>query len=148
MKSILKNWKLYLIIILIIILGIALITHFVNKEDNSKLNYISVSDLQNKINNKESFMLVVSQTGCPHCEQYLPELESALKEYNFKAFVINLTNLNSDDAKTFSNMVKVTGTPTSIFYKNGEETTSLNRINGSVSKSNLIERLKSLGYIE
>ena len=147
MKNILKNWKLYLIIILIVILGIVLVTHFVNKED-SKLNYISVSELQEKIDNKESFMLVVSQTGCPHCEQYLPELESALNEYDFKAFIINLTNLNSDDAKTFSNMVKVTGTPTSIFYKNGEETTSLNRINGSVSKSNLIERLKSLGYIE
>ncbi len=147
MKSFFRNWKLFLITFLIVILGISLVIIFVNKDD-SKLNYISVSELQEKINNKESFMLVVSQTGCPHCEQYLPELESALKEYNFPAFVINLTNLNSEDAKTFSNMVKVTGTPTSIFYKNGEETTSLNRINGSVSKSNLVERLKSLGYIE
>lgn len=124
---------------------------FLNKTKNNNeatnLIYIGVNDLAEKIANKEDFILVMSQTGCSHCEQYLPELNRTLKEVNYKAFVINITNLNEEDTNKLNKYVHFSGTPTTIFYKEGEETTTLNRISGYTSKTKIIERLKSLGYI-
>lgn len=153
MKNFLKNKMLFLIIIGVILLGIFLVYYFATKEDinndnknSSNLVYINLNDLKNKINNQESFMLVVIQTGCPHCEQYIPILNEALNNYDFKANVINLSELK-DDLAEFKSLINISGTPTSIFFKNGVETTSLNRLVGSASQSTIIERLKSLGYI-
>lgn len=153
MKNFLKNKMLFLIIIGVILLGIFLVYYFATKEDinndtknPSNLVYINLNDLKNKINNQESFMLVVIQTGCPHCEQYIPILNEALNNYDFKANVINLSELK-DDLAEFKSLINISGTPTSIFFKNGVETTSLNRLVGSASQSTIIERLKSLGYI-
>ena len=146
MKNFFKNGKLYLIILGVIILGFFLILHFSSREDN--LIYINVSDLQTKIDNQDDFILVISQTGCSHCKLYLPVLESVLKEYKISAYVINLTNLTSDEAGTFNSLVNVSGTPTTLFYKNGVETTTLNRIVGEATKTKIIERLKSLEYIK
>ena len=110
--------------------------------------YIKVSDLQEKIKNKDSFILVVSQTGCSHCEQYLPELDRTLDEYDLQANVINLTNLKDEEENTLKQMISYTGTPTTYFFIDGQEKTTLNRFVGYASKDKLVERLQTLGYIE
>lgn len=119
-----------------------------NKNNSeSKLISIDVLNLEEKINNKDSFVLVMSQTGCSHCEQYLPELSRTLEEVNLEAYVINITNLDKEQTEKLNKMVHFSGTPTTIFYHDGIEATTLNRISGYANKSKIIERLKSLGYI-
>lgn len=144
-----KNLVLYFLIAIIVIIGILLVYKLAFKtEENSNLVNITATDLENKIKNKETFILVVSQTGCPHCEQYLPELNRTLKEVDLTASVINLTNLNSEEVAILNKYVNVSGTPATIFYHEGEETTTLNRISGYAPKTKIKERLKSLGYIK
>ena len=120
---------------------------FKDKSESNKIS-INVSDLESKINNKETFMLVISQTGCSHCEQYLPELERTLKEVDFTAYELNVTGISKEEGTTLNKYVNFSGTPTTIFFHEGEETTTLNRIIGYASKTKIIERLKSLGYID
>ncbi len=144
-----KNLFLYILIVIIVIIGILLVYKLAFKtNENTNLIDITVSDLENKITNKDTFILVISQTGCPHCEQYIPELNRTLKEVNLNAYVINLTNLNSEEATTLNKYVNVSGTPATIFYHEGEEATTLNRISGYAPKVKIKERLKSLGYID
>ncbi len=141
--------------VLIIMLGVGIIficrSTFNNNNNNnkeSKLVSISVTELEAKMNKKENFVLVLSQTGCSHCEQYLPELDRTLKEVKFNAFVINVTDLSSEEMAVLNRHVNFSGTPTTIFFHEGNESTTLNRIVGYAGKAKIIERLKSLGYID
>ena len=147
MKEKTYNFKLYFVILIFVCIG-AFLVYVLAFKDPSNLVYIKVSDLQEKIKNKDSFILVVSQTGCSHCEQYLPELDRTLDEYDLQANVINLTNLKDEEENTLKQMISYTGTPTTYFFIDGQEKTTLNRFVGYASKDKLVERLQTLGYIE
>lgn len=144
-----KNLIIYVITVLVILGGSFLVYHFMFKEkDNfSNLISLSVNDLKEKSDKKEKFILVITQTGCSHCEQYLPELNRTLKEVNLNAYTLNITGLTNEDASLLNKYATYLGTPTTIFFDNGEETTTLNRIVGYASSEKIKDRLKSLGYI-
>lgn len=140
---------LYVISAIIILAGAFLAYKLNFKEEKySSLININVSELEKKINNKDTFILVLSQTGCSHCEQYLPELNRTLEENDIKAYVLNITDVNEDDSKKLAQHVNFSGTPTTAFFIEGAEKTTLNRFVGYASKTKIVERLKSLGYIK
>lgn len=149
MKNIKNNGLLYVIVVLVILLGVFLIYKlaFVHNEE-SKLIDIKVADLETKINNKEDFVLVISQTGCSHCEQYLPELDRTLKAVDYNAYVLNISGISSEESQTLSKYANFSGTPTTLFFNEGIEKTTLNRFVGYASQAKITERLKSLGYID
>lgn len=143
------NFKLYVIIAIVVLIGAALVYKLAFATDENKnLESIQVADLEKKINNKDTFILVISQTGCSHCEQYLPELNRTLEEYDLNAYELNITGLSKEDSNTLAKYVNFSGTPTTIFFTDGEEKTTLNRLIGYNSKTKIVERLKSLGYIK
>ncbi len=135
--------------LVVVLLGAFLIYKLAfHPNEKSMLINIKASDLETKINNKENFVLVISQTGCSHCEQYLPELDRTLKAVDFKAYVLNITGINNEEAQTLAKYANFSGTPTTIFFSEGVEKTTLNRIIGYASQAKITERLKSLGYID
>ncbi len=147
MKYIKKFW--WIILILLIIIGISIF--FIMNKDDSKLSNImniSINELQNKYDNKETFIVVLTQTGCSHCEKYLPNLNKVLKDNNLTAFELNTTNLSDDEKATLARYISYSGTPTTVFIKNGEEETALNRLVGDLSQEKITERLKNMGYIK
>lgn len=116
--------------------------------NNSKGNLIELSynDIKGKIENKENFVLCISRTTCSHCADYKPKLKEVAKENNINIYYIDVDKYDEEE---FSNLISFDGsTPTTIFIKNGEEETTSNRINGDVSKSKIIEKLKSNGFVE
>lgn len=148
MGNIKNNTKLYIIIGIIVLVGVFLVYKLAFTNDENNLINISVNDLETKVNEKETFILVISQTGCSHCKQYLPELDRTLGEYDMEAYVINVSELSDKENKTLAEYVNFSGTPTTIFMQSGEEKTTLNRIVGYAPKNKIVERLKSLGYID
>lgn len=147
MKNKKRNLLCGIVFSLTFLFGFILVYNLVAKKEE-KLIEITVPILESKIENKDTFVLVISQTGCSHCQQYLPELEKTLKEVNLNAFVLNVSNITSEEGTTLNKYVNFSGTPTTLFFTNGVETTSLNRIVGYASKTKIKERLKSLGYID
>lgn len=137
--------KNFIFIGIIIIFLLILLLLFVN---NGKGNLIELSynDIKEKIENKENFVLCVSRTTCSHCADYKPKLKEVAKENNINIYYIDVDKYDEEE---FSNLISFDGsTPTTIFIKNGEEETTSNRINGDVSKSKIIEKLKSNGFVE
>ncbi len=120
------------------------------KEKDKHLVQITISELQEKINNKETFILVVTKDGCSYCESYKPVLKDVLSEHDIVAYELNQSTLTSkEDQNTYEELVpNVTGTPTTIFFKNGEETTISNRLVGALKRDKVVDRLKALGYIK
>ncbi len=129
---------------LLIGLFIVILTGCNNSNTITEINY---SKLEDMIDNKDSFILEIVQTGCSHCEEFSPRFKAVLKTNNLKAYSLNLYNLNNEEREKFSKLTtNVTGTPTVLFFKDGSETSI--KINGAVSNEKIEERLKDAGYIE
>ena len=115
---------------------------------NKNLKEISYKEYKEMIDNKETFILEVMKTGCTYCEKLKPKLEKVAKEYNIEIKVINTAKLSDKDKEQFESDTSVTGTPTIIFYTDGNEETVASRINGNVSEEKLISKFKANNIIE
>ena len=142
-----KNIILGVLICILIILVCVLLFIIGKKSDFKSIEDIDLATLKAKIDNKEKFVLVVTQTGCSHCMAYLPVLEEVGEEYKLTFYDINMTNLSDDEKTEFNKLVRFNGTPTTIFFTDGEEKSTTTRLVGEKTKDKIINRLKSEGYI-
>lgn len=139
----------FIIVVIVILLVSGFAIYFITKknDNDSFVHKISVSELKEKINNKESFVLVYTQDTCSHCKAYMPTLESVGKQYKINFYDVSSTGLKNDDLNYLKQVANTSGTPTTIFIVNGEEKSTLDRLSGNVEEYKLVERLKKMGYI-
>lgn len=116
-------------------------------DEEKYLQEISYSELLEKIENKETFFFEVMQDDCSYCQAFTPKLISVLKEYEIKGYKLNITKLTEDEYKEFDKNFGIDGTPETIFITEGKEKTKLQRIEGNTSKTKIVAKLKSNGYI-
>ena len=128
--------------VILIVISTIMITGCSNNNTVTEINF---KDLEEKINNKDSFILEVIQTGCSHCEEFSPRFRAVLKTNNLEAYSINIYNLSDEERKEFNDLVTISGTPTVIFFDKGKEE---NKISGAVSNEKLEEELKESSYIK
>lgn len=144
-----KKWiLLFVSMILVILMGTILF--FTLKPTQNNLISITGSELLEKIKNKETFILIRTQDGCHHCEEYKPILNRLLTENNINAYELNTTKLKEEDTEIKNEIEKlfnISGTPTTIFINEGSEKTTINRIVGTTTYSNLKQKLKEQGFI-
>lgn len=133
------------IIFLVMLVGVLLLTGCKNSINSVK--EIDFATLQSKIDNKETFILEVIQTGCSHCEEFSPRLRSVLANYDLTAYSINLSNLTEDEKNKLYEITEISGTPTVCFFKKGNEEI-MNKIVGAVSNKEVITKLKDAKYIK
>lgn len=131
-------------IILIVLFGIIL--YFSLKPTKNNIETIIGSDLVEKLNQKETFILLVSQDGCSHCEEYKPILNRVLEENNKTAYEIEWKEIRNHDK--LKNLFNINGTPTTIFINDGIEKTTINRLVGSTTYNDLKNKLKERGFID
>lgn len=132
-------------ICLIILIGAIILDVKSSKDYFVELKYNEVIE---KIENKDSFVLCVSQTTCSHCMEYKPKLKEIANKYKLNIYYIEANLLKPEEEKKIKSYVNYSSTPTTIFIKNGEEKTAASRIEGSTSKDNVIRKLKSNGFIK
>ena len=133
------------IILLAIFIGVLFLTGCSNNLNTVK--EIDFTTLKSKIDNKETFILEVIQTGCSHCEEFSPRFRSVLAEYNLTGYSINLSNLTTEEKDKLYEITEISGTPTVCFFKDGKEQV-MNKIVGAVSNKEVITKLKDTKYIK
>lgn len=121
------------------------------KDDTSsnteyEVTQITYKEYLEKIENKETFVLFVSQTYCSHCIDYKPKFSEVINTNNITGYELDLLTLTEEDFDSFTELVEVSGTPTTIFYRNGEEITAA-RLEGSKSQEELTDVLKKYKFI-
>lgn len=142
------NKKFFIISICSLILIILFVIAF-NYYSRPRLYELDVNQVKEKIDNKESFILCISATYCSHCKEYKPKLEDISKEYRMDIYYIDFDKYSDEEQNLFRDYVSFDGgTPVTLFIKNGEEETTVNRINGNVSKDKIISKFKSNGFIK
>ncbi|MBQ7136619.1 MAG: thioredoxin family protein [Bacilli bacterium] len=119
--------------------------------DNKYLKEISLDELYTKTENKETFILELTQDGCSHCAAFAPTFKKVLKDYKITAYNLNISNMSEEEyfkfIEDFNNNESL-GTPTVMFFVNGHEKTAMNRIIGSASEKEVIRKLTQNDYIK
>lgn len=134
------------IVILVLLLAFLIINKAISKGNLVELTY---DEFVQKIDNEESFVLCISLTTCSHCATYKPKLESVAKDYGIDLYYIDIDKYSEEEQDEFEKIINFNdSTPTTVFLKNGKETTASNRINGDVSTSRIIDKLKSNDFID
>lgn len=118
-----------------------------NKTEYPYIHELTFKELESKLNNQDSFVLIITQTGCSHCEAYLPVVQNVSNKYKVDFYVLNRTNISDEERTKLKNIANISGTPTTLFYTSGEEKSALNRLVGQATEYRLVEKLTSEGYI-
>lgn len=117
--------------------------------DNKNFIKLSYNEILEKVNNKEDFVLCVSASECTHCKSYKPKLRKISKDYDIKIYYTDIDKFGDKDYDEFKEIFSFDGgTPTTIFFKEGEEKTTATRIEGDISMEKTIDKLKKNGFIE
>ena len=132
-------------ICLIVLVGAVIVDLVLSKSYLKEIKYNQVID---KIEKKESFVLLLSQTTCAHCMDFKPKLERVANKYKIKIYYLETDKLSKEENTELKTHFSFNGTPTTVFVIEGEEKTAATRINGDVSEEKIISKLKSNGFIE
>lgn len=143
-----KNKKMFLFIgiVLMIIIIVGCIFFLQNKDGIVELN---LPQIEEKVDNQENFILVVSKTSCTYCQAYLPKLDKIAKKENFVAYYVEIDKFSDEEDEEFNRLFSyISGTPTTLFIEEGEEKITANRINGNVNEEKIKSKLRLYGYID
>lgn len=143
-----KKKKFLGIILILLIIGIVGFFIYDKMTNVDYLRELKYNDLMEKIDNKETFVLCISQTECVHCQSYKPKLREVANQYKLEMFYIDVDLLDEEENKKIKEIANYSGTPTTIFFKDGQEESAAFRINGDASKTKIINKLKSNGFID
>ncbi len=145
MKKAKKRILILVIVCLIVLIG-AVVTDIVL--GRSHLREIKFDEVIDKIEAKDSFVLLLSQTTCSHCNSYKPKLERVANKYRVTVYYLETDLLNEYEVDKLKEHFNYSGTPTTVFVIKGEEKTAANRISGDASQEKIISKLKSNGFIK
>ena len=143
-----KNNALIAIIIFIILIVALVIISNIN-QPIGKFTKITYKEIQEKTNNKEDFILIVSRSNCSHCITYKPKVKQITRDYMITVYYIDFDEEKEETANKFLEEYNLDGsTPMTLFIKKGKETSVLNRLEGDVDNDKIIERFKKMGFIK
>lgn len=145
MKNKKNHFGIAIAALIIIICGLFVYNYFIK----SNLIELDVDEVVEKINNKESFVLCISQTTCNHCASYKPKLEKISKNYDIELFFIDIDKYKEEEINEFKKNISFDGsTPVTAFIIEGEEKTASNRIFGDSTYTKIVDKLKKTGFIK
>lgn len=127
------------------------ITFFIVGCNKNKEPYIEIdyNQLEEKINNKDSFILVIGSNQCTHCASYKLTMTDIVNKYNIEIYYIDIYQLNDSELAKLNNKFSFSGTPVTVFVEGGKEKDSqFNRIDGAKDYDYVIEKLKKNKYID
>ena len=143
-----KNGIIAIIVIITLITSFLILNQLNIKNNQGGLFKIDYTTLQEKIDNSETFALIVSRSNCSHCITYKPKVEQIAKKNNIKIYYIDYDEEDETKINKFFEEYNLDGsTPITMFIKEGKETSVLNRLEGDVDREQIIERLKKMSLI-
>lgn len=112
----------------------------VKLEGNTGINEITYSEYEEKINNEETFLVMIVNDGCSYCEMFIPVMTEVATEYNIPVYSLNLADLTGDEYNSLSNSNsylkrKQWGTPTTLLMQGK---TVIDSISGYKEKENVV----------
>lgn len=118
---------------------------------NTSQNYliqINYETLKEKIDNKDDFVLYVSNKSCVHCKDFQPKLEAVINEHKVTIYKLSTDTMSTTEYDDFTGLVGKLGTPSTLFFYDGIESGTGNRISGNVKEDIIVTKLEANDYIK
>lgn len=148
MQIIKNNKNIIIVLSIIIVLIIAIMYFFGFFEKKNYCTEISLNQLEEKMNNKETFIIFFGSTTCSHCKDFQPTLNQVIKDYDVTIYYLNVHNLSKEENNELLNLINYgSSTPQLYFVKDGEYS-QYNKLSGARSYKEVVEKLKKNGYIK
>ena len=128
----------------ILICIIALLLVGCGKPKYIEINY---EQLKAKLDNKDTFVLLIGSDTCSACAMYETTMEKVMSDKKIEIYYVNLNNISEKEYKKIYTKFVVNSTPTTIFIKEGQEKSTYDRIVGAVDYQEVVKQLIKLGYI-
>lgn len=124
---------------------ILVITILLSGCSNGNLKKINYEDLNQKLENKETFILYFDSS-----EQgtlLMDTLNKVLTKYELKGYLLNADKLSEDEVNELSLKIDFE-TPSIVFVQEGVDPSILSHVtNQSITEEEIINRLKDMKYI-
>lgn len=140
-----KKVTILVVVCLVVLVGALIADKILSKNYFTEIQYDTLIE---KIENKEDLIVLISQTTCGHCASYKPKLEDMANKHKVEIYYIDVDLLDEDEYNNLVKYINFSSTPVTVFLKNGEEKTAVNRINGDASRDKIERKLKSNGFID
>lgn len=131
------------VFLLVLIVGMILVTGCSNSKYSEPI-LLTYDEYNKKIENNESFAMLIWRTGCSHCEDFEPKLNEIIKDYDLEIYSVNVATFTENEYAKLENKTFVTGTPTLVVFEKGKYKTKLI---GDKDKEQVISFLKQNKYI-
>lgn len=106
---------------------------------------VTFQELNDMIENKEDFILMIGAESCSACKSYKIALDKIIEKYKLDVKYIDNDKLSDDEYADLQSNFYFTATPTTVFVENGKET---DRMVGNKKYSQTVEMLKEKKYIK
>ena len=145
MKNRRKRIIILIIICVFLLIGVIIVDKKLSKEYLLEIKY---DEVIKKVDKKDTFVLLLSQTTCSHCAEYKPKLSRISKKYKVMVYYLETDLLKEKEEKEIKKLFNYSGTPTTVFVIKGYEKTAATRINGDATEEKIISKFKSNGFIK
>ena len=111
---------------------------------SNSLSKVTISEIEEKMNNKESFIVYFSSKNDETLEKNLKEV---LEENNLEGYKVDINKINSEDENDFRLLIDYND-PSIVFVIDGVDSSILSHITDEeMSKKDIVKRLKDMNFI-
>lgn len=97
------------------------------KEAMTYVKKIHLSEVQDKINNKEDFILYIGRESCPYCQKFAPKLAVAIQKTNQTVYYLDNDSKERKDITSFAHDMNIKTVPNLSSFKKGSKETYLTK---------------------
>lgn len=113
----------------------------------TSLKKITYDELNQKMKNKETFVLYIGSKDCSHCAEFKPTLETVIKKYKLEVYYIDMSLVSEEQYNAVKEKTGLNGTPTVLVVEKGKSK-STDRIVGTKDEESVIEFFKEINIIK
>ncbi|MFS9247488.1 thioredoxin domain-containing protein [Streptococcus sp. HMSC072G04] len=82
---------------------------------------IHLSEVQEKIDNKEDFLLYIGRESCPYCQKFAPKLAVAIQKTNQTVYYLDNDSKERKDITAFAHDMNIKTVPNLSSFKKGSK---------------------------
>lgn len=126
-------------------------TKTVDDSELTSINFVDYDSFMSKLESGEKAIYVLGQTTCGYCTMYKPIINEVASEYGVEFNYININTLEEDQYNNMTDSIDYLkennewGTPLTLII---EDNKTVDKINGYTQKEDVVDFLKTNGFIE
>ncbi len=148
MKEKKLNSTLLIVIGIVLVVVLACLYFFDAFAKDNYCTEITFEQLEEKMNNKDTFIIFFGSTICSHCKDFQPTLNRVIKEYDIIIYYLNVHNLTDEEHSDLLALINYGSSTPKLYFVEEGEYSQYNALSGNRSYNEVVEKLEKNGYIK